>query len=584
MNKKDSLYHTLFNILFHNVQDGIAVINNQGKIEKCNYKLQTITGLLEKEIIGLNIEELMPGIQMNEKEVVHYHIASINKDVRLRKQVVMEGNNHLEIFLVSENNMDVKLTHEYREIKRLNEMYENILNSIDEGIHVADASGYIRFINSAQEKLDGYISEDILDKHWLDVYDLTEESSLVLKVLKDRKPILDRYQNYVTRNGKYVSIVTSAIPLYSNGNLFGAVAITKDFIKFKETSDKLLKLYNGTSNQNEITSNHSDKNSNFTFNDILGRNDHILESIKLGRMAAHSESPVFIFGETGTGKEMFTQSIHMVSKRSKGPFLAINCAAIPEGLLEGILFGTTKGAFTGAVDRKGLVEQANGGTLFLDEINSMSLTLQSKLLRVLQEKKVMRLGGNQETSVDVRIISSCNIEPIEAIEQGRLRNDLFYRLAVIYLPIPPLRERLDDLELLIGHFIEYYNNSMNRNVTGIQPQVLSMFQTYNWPGNIRQLKHCLESAMNLISINETFIGLEHIPQYLRNSFKMNNEMIRDFKNETFNTNILGEIKKEEKENIIVALKRNNGNVAKAAEDLGMSRQRLHYRLKKYNLK
>ncbi|MFE4706973.1 sigma 54-interacting transcriptional regulator [Peribacillus simplex] len=584
MHKKDSLYHTLFNILFNNVQDGIAIINSQGKIEKCNHKLQKITGQLEKEIIGLTLEELMPGIHLNDKEFVQYHITSMKKDVILRKNVVMEGNNHLEIFLVTENNIDVKLTHEYKEIKWLNEMYENVLNSIDEGIHVADASGSIRFINSAQEKLDGYKSEDILEKHWLDVYDLTEESSLVLKAVKDRKPILDRYQNYVTHNGKYVSIVASAIPLYSNGNLFGAVAITKDFIKFKETSDKLLKLYNGTPDQNEIKSKHSIKDSHFTFNEILGENDHILESVKLGRMASHSESPVFIFGETGTGKEMFTQSIHMASKRSKGPFLAINCAAIPESLLEGILFGTTKGAFTGAVDRKGLVEQANGGTLFLDEINSMSLTLQSKLLRVLQEKKVMKLGGNQETSVDVRIISSCNIEPIEAIEQGKLRNDLFYRLAVIYLPIPPLRERLDDIELLLGHFIEYYNKSMNRNVIGIRPQVLNMFHTYQWPGNIRQLKHCLESAMNLISIDESFIGLEHIPQYLRNSFKLNNEMKTGIASGTFNLNILGEIKREEKENIIIALKRNNGNVAKAAEDLGMSRQRLHYRLKKYNLK
>ncbi|MDR7001228.1 sigma 54-interacting transcriptional regulator [Neobacillus niacini] len=582
MNKKDSIYHHLFDLLFQNVQDGIAVINSQGKIEKCNHRLETITGLFEKEIIGLSIEELMPGLKMNDHEFVQYQIPSMKKEVVVRKKGMMEGNNQLEILLVSETTIDIKLTHEYKEIKWLNEMYETVLNSIDEGIHFADENGYVRFINPAQEKLDGYQSEDIIGKHWTDIYDLTEGSSLVLKALHDGKPILDRFQNYVTRNGKYVSIVASAVPLYFEGRIIGAAAITKDFIKFKEIADKILQI--GLSKQEQSKSNYSKKNHYFTFDDILGESAQILESIKLGRTAAQSESPVFLFGETGTGKEMFAQSIHMASKRTKGPFLAINCAAIPENLLEGILFGTTKGVFTGAIDRKGLFEQANGGTLFLDEINSMSLTLQSKLLRVLQEKKIMRLGGNQETSVDVRIISSCNIEPIEAVEKGQLRSDLFYRLAVIYLPIPPLRDRLDDLDLLIGFFIQSYNHLMNKNVKGVHPQVLHMFRTYQWPGNIRQLKHCLESAMNLISFDETFIRFEHIPQYLRNSFKMNSETKMDIANETIHTNILGEIKREEKENIIDALKRNNGNVAKAAEDLGMSRQRLHYRLKKYNLK
>jgi arginine utilization regulatory protein len=583
MYNNDSLYHNLYDILFQNVQDGIALINSQGKIEKCNHRLGIITGRFEKEILGLPIEELFPGLQLDNHEFVQYHIPSLKKEIVVRKKVMIEGNDHLEILLVSENiNIDIELTHEYKELKSLNEVYKTVLNSIDEGIHVADENGYVRFINPSQEKLDGYKLEDIIGKHWTDIYDLTEDSSLVLKVLHDGKPILDSYQNYVTRNGKYVSIVTSAVPLYSEGRIIGAAAITKDFMKFKEIADKILQI--GLSKQEQGRSNHSDKNRYFTFDDILGENNQILESIKLGRTAAHSESPVFLYGETGTGKEMFAQSIHMAGKKSKEPFLAINCAAIPENLLEGILFGTTKGVFTGAIDRKGLFEQANGGTLFLDEINSMSLTLQSKLLRVLQEKKIMRLGGNQETSVDVRIISSCNIEPIEAVEKGQLRSDLFYRLAVIYLPIPPLRDRLDDMDLLIGFFIQSYNHLMNKNVKGVHPQVLRMFRSYHWPGNIRQLKHCLESAMNLISFDETFIGFEHIPQYLRNSFKMNCEVKIDVLNETIPTNILDEIKQEEKEKIIVALKQNKGNVAKAAEDLGMSRQRLHYRLKKYNLK
>jgi arginine utilization regulatory protein len=276
---------------------------------------------------------------------------------------------------------------------------------------------------------------------------------------------------------------------------------------------------------------------------------------------------------------------HADSSRKKGSFLAINCAAIPENLLEGILFGTVKGVFTGAVDRKGLVEQARGGTLFLDEINSMPLNLQSKILRVLEEKKVMRLGDKKEIAVDVRIISSCNVEPLEAIEKGQLREDLFYRLAVLYIFIPSLRERKDDLELLTKHFIYVFNKKMNKNIQGISDNVYKMFNNYSWPGNVRQLKHCMECAINLVSQNENLIELKHIPKYL-NTF-----LTSDDCNENKNSNkrkieynIIDEIQKREKEEIISAIKQAKGNVAKAALKLNMSRQSLHYRLKKYNLK
>lgn len=473
-----------------------------------------------------------------------------------------------------------ELVHKYEETKLLKEVYENILNSIDEGIHVADRNGNLQFINPAQEKLDGYKSEEVLGKHWLDVYNLDKDSSLILKVLKEGKPILNRYQNYVTHNGKYVSVVCSCVPLYSEGKIIGSAAITKDYVKFKEIAEKILNMQEIHDKSYTLG---KQKASYYSFDEILGQNDQLLENIKWGKAASKGESPVLIYGETGTGKEMFAQSIHSNSKRSAEPFLAINCAALPENLLEGILFGTTKGAFTGAIDRKGLLEQASGGTIFLDEINSMPITLQSKLLRAIEEKRIMRLGDKKEISVDVRFITSCNKEPMEAIEQGQLRNDLFYRLAVVYLVIPPLRRRLDDLKLLIEQFIRQYNNHMRKKVIGISAEVLERFYCYHWPGNIRQLKHCLECAMNLIPDDENIIRSEHIPKYLKIFPAMDNQIEIDNIYENSN-NILDEIKKEERETIIAAVRRNRGNVARAAADLGMSRQRLHYRLKKYNLK
>jgi arginine utilization regulatory protein len=482
----------------------------------------------------------------------------------------------------------------------LKDIYESILNSIDEGIHVADVNGNIKYINPAQQQIDGLTSE-IIGKHWTDIYDLDDETSLVLQALKGPKYIYDQYQRYVTRGGKYVSIVCSAMPLYSEGKMIGAVAITKDFPRFKEMAERVLNIH-GQTKQGRNKKNDRTSEAYFTFSQIIGKDKLIQESIKWGKAGAKSDSSVLIYGETGTGKEMFAQSIHAESNRADGPLLAINCAAIPENLLEGILFGTTKGAFTGAVDRVGLIELSSGGTIFLDEINSMPLQLQSKLLRIVEEKKIMRLGGKESTAVDVRIIASCNIEPSEAIEKGQLRSDLFYRLAVIYIYLPPLRDRHSDLDLLTDYYIAKFNREMQKNVAGISTEVRAMFHHYNWPGNVRELMHCIECAFNLNHEHRALIQPDQLPKYMLVAMQRNEPasylLPSEASPEQTNplsyqeraplghqpaVNIIEQLRQQEKEEIISALKKSKGNIARAAEELGLSRQRLHYRLKKYNL-
>lgn len=582
MDKEKNMESLIISAILEGSNDGIAILNDAGTIENFNDSFKTIFNLDSGDLTGIPINSIMPGLDFDNKEFINHEIKGSKKVVGVRRKVVSKGNSSFNILIVSENSFNLSLIKKYQDMKIQKDIYESVLNSIDEGIHVADKNGNMIFINPTQEKLDNLVSEDVLGKHWLDIYDLDERSSLVLKVLDSGTPELNRSQKYVTHKGTVVNIICSCIPLYNEGELIGSAAISKDYIKYKEIAEKILSFKKDIPNIKKTSPKLSKKDKHYSFEDILGENRMILDNIAWGKRAAKSDSSVLIYGETGTGKELFAQSIHSSSNRSKEPFLAINCAAIPENLLEGLLFGTAKGAFTGAVDRTGLIEQTNGGTLFLDEINSMDISLQSKLLRIIEEKKIMRVGGKTEVGIDVRFICSCNVEPLEAIDKGQFRSDLFYRLAVIYIDIPPLRKRLDDLNLLIKHFIHQYNSQLDKKVVGASPEVMKVFNSYDWPGNIRQLKHSIECAMNIVDSDDNRIEYSYLPKYLKSHIPVEKESVRYI--ESSNLNIIESIKATEKIKIIEALKKNNANVAKAASDLRMTRQQLHYRIKKYNLK
>ena len=298
------------------------------------------------------------------------------------------------------------------------------------------------------------------------------------------------------------------------------------------------------------------------------------------RQVAKSDSSVMIYGETGTGKELITQSIHGASKRAKRPFLAINCAAIPETLLESMLFGTEKGAYTGAERREGLFEQANGGTLFLDEINSMNISLQSKLLRVIQDGVVRRVGGAKETHVDVRVLSNINIPPYQAIEEKKLRQDLFYRLGVVNINLPPLRERKEDIHLLTKHFIRLLNKKMLKNVSDIDSSTLELFHAYSWPGNVRELQHAIEHAMNIIHDDESLVCTYHIPEHIVTKVTKTTPLQDPSAAADSLPQILDQV---ERRVLNKALHENAGNISKTARSLGISRQNLQYRLKRMSI-
>lgn len=459
---------------------------------------------------------------------------------------------------------------------------QNVLHHADVGIHAIDKNRKTIIYNEAMAKLEGLDGKAVLNKDILEIFpSLDDESSTLINVLNTGEAILNRTQTYLNYKGQKITSLNSTIPLYYKDEIVGALEISQNVTYIKKLSDQLIDLQNELSNGKQENKKIGIKK--YVFKDIIGNNKELKKSIYIGRRASESPSSVLIYGETGSGKELFAQSIHYEGSRKNKPFIAQNCAAIPESLLEGILFGTEKGGFTGAVDRPGIFEEANGGTLMLDEINSMALSLQSKLLRVLQEGYIRRVGGTKDIPVDVKIIATTNEEPIESVKKGTLRKDLYYRLNVMYIKIPPLRERLDDIPILCEYFIKKYNKILNKDVWMLSEEVLSCFKNYHWPGNVRELENSIESAMNYISEDEHvlkkeyFISCDHIFSS-GNSFK---SVLMDEINED---KPLPEILESiERALIEKTLAQNKYNISRSADELGIKRQTLQHKMKKYEI-
>jgi len=468
---------------------------------------------------------------------------------------------------------------------------ENILENIDEGIHYVDKECITQIYNHNMEKIEGMNRKLVLGKNFRTIFkDIPEEDSTLLKALKGIT-INDNVQRYLNKNGKEIIALNTTLPIKLNGEIIGALEISKDITKIKNLSDELIKLQ--TMDKEIKERDIGIKRRNYEFDDIIGDSPKIKRAIELAKKAAESDATIFIYGETGTGKELLSQAIHYKSARKNAPFLAINCATLPESLFEAILFGTEKGGFTGAENKIGLFEQANGGTLLLDEINSLPTELQAKLLRVLQEKTIRRIGGTKDIPVDVRIISTTNENPKEIIKTGKMRLDLYYRLNLIFLELPPLRERKDDILLLSKKFLTRYNKKFNKNVKGLTKEVEEIFTQYLWPGNIRELENVIESSM--ILTDNTYLTKDFLNIYWDDDLFVKKpqkegkaifvNIVPENKSTENDSGLLTNlISKMEEKYIREAIDSFPYNLSKAAAYLGISRQALQYKMKKYNIK
>ncbi len=464
-------------------------------------------------------------------------------------------------------------------------MLGTIVNLIREPVVLCDEKQRILLVNNALMQMESLVPENVVGQGITEAYACIDGNELTVPmVIASRQSFIDWRQTYTTCLGKRLDIICNSHPIFNNGKILGVFCMTADSTRIEALSKQIIDL------QEALLEHHGKPKSQtprkgplsarFHFDDIVHQSVVMDTLINRCRMSAQSDSPIMLYGETGTGKELIAQSIHNASSRKDGPFLAINCAAIPENLLESTLFGTERGAYTGAESRPGLFEQADGGTLLLDELNSMSLALQAKLLRVLQDGMVRRVGGTEEKRVDVRVLSNTNISPYQAIEENKLRQDVFYRLGVVNIKIPPLRNRKEDILILTRSFFLEMNRKLNKSVSLVDENVLSIFYAYDWPGNVRELLHCIEHAMNILPRDATTITKEYLPEHILEKTGHLREILGWPDDDVGLVQMLSGV---ERAVLADAIMKTDGNISKAARQLGIGRQNLQHRLRRNNI-
>jgi PAS domain S-box-containing protein len=451
-----------------------------------------------------------------------------------------------------------------------NDFYYRVLRSLYYAV-ITDNEGRIILLSENYQELLGVTDEEYIGKHVRDIIPNSE----IPHVLDTKKEDIGHL--FTLKDGK--TVVCNRIPIIDNNKVIGVIS-SATFYKLDEVSilnQQIKKLQEENLNYKKQLSELSTKR--YSIRSIIGDSLPIMAIKETIQRFAESDLTFLITGETGTGKEVFANAIHALSKRRNNNFVKINCAAIPKDLLESELFGYEPGSFSGALKegKVGKFEHANGGTLLLDEIGEMPLNLQSKLLRVLQENELERVGGLEPIKLDVRIICSTNQNLEELIKEGKFRRDLYYRINVVEIHIPPLRERLEDIPLLCKHFIDKINEENGLGIADVSKDVYSLFYNHEWRGNVRELMHVLERAC--ISAGSGQLKVEHFDFLLSRMYKDKNKKKLVTDNDSLN-DITSEV---EKDRIIKALAETKGNKSAAAKLLKIDRSSLYNKIKKYSI-
>jgi len=455
------------------------------------------------------------------------------------------------------------------------EIFKHFFDLIHQPMAIIDKEGKYIYYNQESAELDGYSMEQAIGKPMLKVYpNLKKEDSTMLQALHG-KEYQDTYQTYYNHVGKLVDYQHTTVPLYNhNKEIIGAVEIGRNISNVRQLQDQVFRLNRKLYHNKEQP-----------LPEIVFASKKMQEVIDQTNILGSNDVPVLIVGETGTGKELFARLIHKTSQRRDKAFISLNCSALPTTLIESTLFGTVKGAFTGAENRQGYLELANGGTLFLDELNAMPLEMQSKLLRFLQEKTYWPLGGNKEQHADVRIVAAMNESPAELLKSGKMRSDLFYRLNVGLIKLPALRERQEDIPVLARYFIDKHKTDVNMVISGISEHALQQLMSAPWPGNVRMLENAIVRSMVLqnepgelqqIVLDDELFDLPSPSS--QEEAKLEKPNIKEITG-----NLTEQVENYEKQLIVDALNQANGKIITAAKLLNVSRTTLQYKVKKYHI-
>jgi PAS domain S-box-containing protein len=553
------------------MENGLVTINQEGIIFTFNPAAERLLGVKEQQMLGERIEDVLPQLELD--AVLKDKSKRINKKIAFNNNIIIvncspvykDGKIIGALAIMQDMTELERIAKDFESIKDLNQTLQTVVDVAYSGLVVIDKKGYITLMNKRLSNFLNLPVREAVGKHITEIISNSKLHNVALtgkadindiQILKGQRMIVSRTP-IINEKGQSVGAVKKMV--------FQGLQEMKDLVRRLEILEGQVEHY-----KEEL---HKVKGGSYVMDNIYSRNEKIIELKSIAQRAARGSSTILIMGESGTGKELFAHAIHNASPRRNEAFIKINCAAIPENLLESEFFGYDYGAFSGARKggKPGKFELADKGTLFLDEIGDMPISMQAKLLRVLQDKEFERVGSTETKKVDVRIITASNKDLQSLVQEEKFRDDLFYRVNVITLEIPPLRERKDDIASLARLFITKYSSILGIPEKEISPQAIKVLSEYPWPGNIRELENVIERIMNL-HVGD-LIDTEHLPS---NLFEVTDINVQSLSfSEDYRTKLL----RQEKRILEAALKKNKGNKTKAAKMLGISRSRFYEKLK-----
>ncbi|MCM3453635.1 sigma-54-dependent Fis family transcriptional regulator [Heyndrickxia oleronia] len=580
MEEKEGLITELQNetykhhLILNSTDDAMVVIDTDGMIIFFNKSAARMTGVPVSQAIGKHIHEVIPKSKLpriiSTKRIESNQESVLENGKRIITTRIPMTNDRNEVIgaiaVFKDITEVVNLAEEITNLKEIQTMLEAIIQSSDEAISVVDENGRGILINPAYTRITGLPKEQVIGQPA--TADISEGESMHLKVIQTRRAIRGTKMRVGPMKKE---VIVNVAPIIVDGILKGSVGVIHDVSEIQSLTKELNRA-------RQIIRNLEAK---YTFEDIISNSDEMNIAVEQAKLGAKTPATILLRGESGTGKELFAHAIHNASDRKYNKFIRVNCAAISESLLESELFGYEEGAFSGAKrgGKKGLFEEANNGSIFLDEIGELSANTQAKLLRVLQENEIVRVGGTNAIPINVRIIAATHVNLEKAIADRSFREDLYYRLNRMPIHIPPLRNRKEEIPLLCDKLIHKLNQDYGRNVEGITEQAIVKLMEYDWPGNVRELENILGRAIIFMGYNEVQLDSRHIMDLTSHQAKPLESPLKI----TIDKDLTSLVDQYEKNIIKQVLEHNNGNKTATAKQLGVSIRNLYYKIEKYNL-